>query len=137
MRRRAGLRSLVVVIGLMTSIWLATMPAFASAAACGNGPKCFYVGGSGSHVYPRVGIKHTLGPGNQSNYGHLQIRWRHSGIDHYRDFPNGYVVNWEYRYYNADFWVDANTYVCGRWWSWSGSRWYLKFGDWTCVRTHP
>jgi hypothetical protein len=117
--------------GIPVSI-MAASPAFATGTACGAGPKCFTVYGEGNHVHPRVCISTTSGT---SSSGHLQVRW-HRGTDQFAN-SNGGVINPNPVCMNLDVTVDANTYVCGRWWHWTGSSWILPYGDWTCVKTHP
>jgi hypothetical protein len=132
MRRRMGFRVLFVALIVALSGLVVASPAAATGSACGSGPKCFLIYGSGNHVYPRVCMKTTNG---LSSTGHMQIRWR-KGVDHYANSNEGRIGP-SYVCFNIDFTVDSNTYVCGRWWHWTGSTWILPYGDWTCVKTHP
>jgi len=132
-KRRNGLRLLLIVLFAVGFGVAAGAPAYATAGTCTGTPTCFYVYGEGSHVHPQVSMNTTNG---SYNYGHMQVRWRAGGVDHYNNSRTAWLGPDPFNQ-PEDFWVDANTYVCGRWWHWDGSKWVLPYGDWKCIKTHP
>ena len=137
MRLFTNLRRTMTVLALAVVATAATAsPALASTVTTCSA-LCFSVDGSGNHMN-REGVRINSDPRYYvSNYGHLQARWHAGGVDHYRDSNQGYINNQTTVWLNLNVNVDPNTYVCGRFWRWTGTSWILPYGSWQCIKTHP
>jgi hypothetical protein len=129
---RKTLQILAVLFCIAASTVVIASPASAGAAKhnCGSG-FCLDVYGSGNHVSPKICVYNTLG---YSVSGHMQVRWHHNGVDSTENSGEGYVRPSPQTCKNFDFLVDPSTYICARWWHWTGSSWILTFGDYKCVK---
>ena len=129
-------RMVAVLAVLLGGVLVTAAPAYASATACGGG-QCVFVHGSGSHV-DYVESWYSADPRHPYyDYGHVEVRWHAGGTDHVKNSPQGGWSNVYHVRVTLNVNVDANTYVCARFWRWNGSSWILPWGNWVCVKTHP
>ena len=133
---RTARRLLFLVLAVIAAGTVATSPAYATGHKCEHS-KCIEVYGSGNHVRPRICM--GTDNGRTSGIGHIEVRHQYGGVSYYENSDNNGRIkpDMEDACFNVDFWVDSNTYVCGRFWEYKNGAWYLTFGDWTCLKTHP
>lgn len=127
---KRALQVAAMLLSLIAATLVVASPASASETGCGGG-LCFNAQGSGNHVTPRVCMWTTTGT---SVTGHMQIRWHHNRVDSTQNSNEGVVRPSPPTCMNVNFLVDPNTYICGRWWHWTGSSWILSFGDYKCAK---
>jgi hypothetical protein len=118
-----------MLFAIIAATLVVASPASANKTGCAS-KICVVVYGSNLHVTPRVCMYDKTGT---TVTGHMQIRWHHNGVDSTQNSNEGRVGPTQ-TCMNVDFLVDNNTYVCGRWWHWTGSAWVLTFGDYTCAK---
>ena len=131
-------RRIFLVLGVVIAIIAgAASPALASSHTCRFAKACFAVNGSGSRVNTVAMWLDDNNP-TSSISGHVQARWRAGGVDRFKNSTEKTIGKSFYPIVLAlNVTVDANTYVCGRFWHWNGSSWTLPFGDWQCILTNP
>jgi hypothetical protein len=137
MKRKSAIVTIVLsLLAIAGALSIEASPAYASATACG-GQQCTFVRGSGSTFNHIENYASTPG---LADYGHMQARWHSLGRDLYQNSADG---SWGYDtprsidWGNVSIIVDANTYVCSRFWRKTSTGYTLAHGDWVCVKTHP